>query len=207
MSGNSRKNLVTVIIPVYNQEHWVIRALNSIPKRDDIEIIVIDDGSNDNTWNNLLEYRCKNIEDRNIILLYNEENKGVGYTVNRGYDTASGEYIVLLGSDDYFTNSFEESLEELDGTDLIYFNLVDNTGKIWKVTPKTKDILVGSVKFMRREFIGDTRCPEIRAVEDYYFYQELMKKKPTEKFTNKVIKHYNYPRKGSLSYMHKRGEI
>ena len=47
----------------------------------------------------------------------------------------------------------------------------------------------------------------IRAVEDYYFYQELIKKNPTEKFTNKVIKHYNYPRKGSLSYLHKKGEI
>lgn len=207
MSGNSRKNLVTVIIPVYNQEHWIIRAINSIPKRNDIEIIVIDDGSNDNTWNNLLEYRCKNIEDRNIILLYNEENKGVGYTVNRGYDIASGEYIVLLGSDDYFTDAFEESLEELDGTDLVYFNLVDNTGKIWKVTSKTKDILVGSVKFMRREFIGDTRCPEIRATEDLQFYQELMKKKPTEKYLDKVIKHYNFPRENSLTWLNQRGKI
>lgn len=198
---------LSVIIPVYNQEELVIRALDSIPKRDDIEVIVIDDASIDNTWNNLLEYRKNHFEEINIVLLYNEDNMGVGYTLNKGYDVASGEYIVLLGSDDYFTEEFEESLEELDGTDLIYFNLVDNTGKIWKVTPKTKDILVGSVKFMRREFIGDTRCPEIRAIEDYYFYQELIKKNPTEKFTNKVIKHYNYPRKGSLSYLHKKGEI
>ena len=198
---------LSVIIPVYNQEELVIRALDSIPRRDDIEVIVIDDASIDNTWNSLLEYRKKHFEEINIVLLYNEDNMGVGYTLNKGYDVASGEYIVLLGSDDYFTEEFENSLNELDGTDLIYFNLKDNTGKIWEVTPKTKNILVGSVKFMRRDFIGNTRCPEIRAVEDYYFYQELMKKNPTEKVTNKVIKHYNYPRKGSLSYMHKRGEI
>lgn len=197
---------LSVIIPVYNQEKLVIRALDSIPKRDDIEVIVIDDASIDNTWNNLLEYRKKHFEEINIVLLYNEDNMGVGYTLNKGYDVASGEYIVLLGSDDYFTEEFEKSLNELDGTDLIYFNLKDNTGKIWEVNQKSKNILVGSVKFMRREFIGDTRCPEIRAVEDYYFYQELMEKKPTEKFINKVAKHYNFPRKGSLTYLASKGE-
>lgn len=197
---------LSIIIPVYNQEDLIIRALDSIPTRDDIEIIVIDDKSTDKTVSNLFAYMFHN-DDKNIMLLQNKENKGVGYTVNRGYDTAIGDYVVLLGSDDYFTEEFEGSLKELDGTDLIYFNLEDNIGKEWILNKETKNILVGSVKFMKREFIGNTRNPEIRIAEDYYFYQELMKKKPTEKFTNKVIKHYNYPRKGSLSYMHKRGEI
>ena len=133
--------LLTVIIPVYNQEELVIRALESIPARKDIEIIIIDDGSTDNTWNNLLNYRNDNLGVRDIILLYNKENKGVGYTVNRGYDNAKGKYIVLLGSDDYFEKEFEESLKELDGTDLIYFNLQDNTGHIWKITPKIKEVM------------------------------------------------------------------
>ena len=199
---------LTVIIPVFNQEKLVIRALDSIPIRDDIEIIVIDDCSIDNTWNNLLEYRNKNIGIKDITLLYNEDNKGVGYTVNKGYDNASGEYIVLLGSDDYFTKEFEESLKELDGTDMIYFNLKDNTGSIWKITPKNKNSYVGSVKFMRREFIGDTRCPEIRVIEDAYFHKELMEKKPTEKFLNKVLKHYNFPREGSLTdILLKKGKV
>lgn len=68
---------ISVIIPVYNQQDLVIKAIDSIPKRDDIEIIVIDDGSIDNTWNNLLEYRNKHPEILNLILLYNEGNKGV----------------------------------------------------------------------------------------------------------------------------------
>ena len=155
----------------------------------------------------LLKYRNDKLPTQDIVLLYNEENKGVGYTVNRGYDIAKGKYVVLLGSDDYFTDKFEECLKELDGTDLIYFNLEDNEGNIWEINKQSKEMYVGSVKFMRREFIGETRCPEIRAAEDYYFYQELIKKKPTEKFTNKVIKHYNYPREHSLTWLHKRGEI
>ena len=198
---------LSVIISVYNQEELVIRALNSIPVRDDIEIIVVDDGSTDNTWNNLLKYRKDNAIDKDIILLYNKENKGVGSAVNKGYDNASGEYVVLLGSDDFFTKDFEKGLKQLDGTDLIYFNLIDNNGFIWKVNKETKNVYVGSVKFMRRKFIGDTRCPEIRVEEDLYFYKELMKKKPTEKYLNKVLKHYNFPRKNSLTYLKEKEKI
>ena len=115
---------VSVIIPVWNQENLIIRALESIPARDDIEIIVIDDGSTDDTWNNMVNYRNKNISHQNLVYFYNGENKGVAYTVNRGYDNASGEYVVLLGSDDYFYyDEFQQIMEMLDGTDLVYFNL------------------------------------------------------------------------------------
>lgn len=183
---------VTVIIPVYNQESLVIRALDSIPKRDDIEIIVIDDKSTDDTWLNLLKYAKENPE---VVLLYNDENKGVGYTVNKGFDNARGEYIVLLGSDDYFyKEEFEKVLDELDGTDLVYFNLKSNDNFEWDLNEEKKHIYCGSTKFIRREFLGDTRNPEIRVKEDKYLYEELLKKHPTEKFTHKLIKHYNYPR-------------
>ena len=200
---------VSVIIPVYNQENLIIKAIDSIPKRDDIEIIVIDDGSTDNTWNSLMEYRSNHEYYFNLIFLYNTENKGVAYTVNKGYNYATGEYVVLLGSDDYFnSDKFEEIIEYLDGTDLVYFNLEINNGDIWRLTPKNKTGLCGSVKFMRKDFIGDTRCPEDKkAGEDYYFYKELLKKNPTEKFTDITVKHYNYPREGSLTDLAKKGSI
>lgn len=192
---------VSVIIPVYNQEKLVIKAIDSIPKRDDIEIIVIDDGSTDNTWNNLMKYRSEHEEILNLIYLYNKENKGVSYTLNRGYDVAKGEYIVLLGSDDYFyTDKFEEVMQQLDGTDLVYFNLQINNGDVWRLTPDNKKLWVGSVKFMRRDFVGNTRCFENQKVgEDWFFYQELLSKNPTEIFTNITAKHYNFPRIGSLT--------
>lgn len=200
---------LSVIIPVYNQEELVIKAIESIPKRNDIEIIVIDDGSTDNTWNKLIEYRKNHEEMIDLIYLYNEENKGVAYTVNKGYDNAKGKYIVLLGSDDYFyTDKFEEALKELDGTDLVYFNLQINSGEVWRVTPETKVNLCGSTKFMRKEFIGNTRCPEEKkAGEDYCFYEELLKKKPTEKFTDITLKHYNFPRKDSLTDLLIKGKL
>lgn len=196
---------ITVGIPVYNQKELIIRALDSIPKRDDIEIIVVDDGSEDGTWDSLTSYSDK----RDFILLYNQTNMGVAYTVNKIYDNATGEYIVILGSDDYFyKDKFEECIKQLDGTDLIYFNLKINNGQVWKVDNESKKTYCGSVKFMRREFIGNTRCPEDKkAGEDYYFYQDLLKKNPTEKYTNIVVKHYNFPRENSLSWKATRGEL
>lgn len=199
----------SVIIPCFNQQELVIKAIESIPKRNDIEIIVIDDGSEDNTWDNLIKYRNEHSKLMNLILLYNEQNRGVAFTVNRGYDYAQGEYVVLLGSDDYFyTDKFEETLQLLDGTDLIYFNLQVNNGDVWRLTPENKTQICGSVKFMRKEFIADTRCPEDKkAGEDWYFYQELLKKNPTEKFTDLTVKHYNFPREGSLCNLAAKGEI
>lgn len=186
---------ISVIIPVYNQEVLVLKALDSIPKNDDIEIIVINDCSTDNTLNVLYEYQ----KNRDIIILNNETNRGVGYTVNRGYDIAQGEYIVLLGSDDYFiTEEFNKIYPYLNGTDLVYFNLRINDLTVWRVNEISSRGYVGSVKFMRREFIGNTRCPDKRQAEDFDFFQELLKKNPTEFFTDLTIKHYNFPREGSL---------
>lgn len=191
---------VTVIIPTYNQQDLIIRTLLSIPDRPDIEVIVVDDKSTDTTAKQVeifMEHSTANIR-----LLKNSENKGVGYTTNRGLDAASGEYIVLIGSDDYFyADGFTEAMEELDGTDLVYFNLQLNDGYIWQLNDDTKHGYCGSTKFMRRAFIGNTRNPEMRAREDYYFYKELMAKQPSEKFTGITVKHYNFPREGSLTWV------
>lgn len=96
--------MITAIIPVYNQEKLVIRALNSIPEREDIEVIVVDDGSYDMTFMMVKDYIERS--NKTIVLLDNEANKGVGSAVNKGLDNATGDYIVLLGSDDYFLPNF-----------------------------------------------------------------------------------------------------
>ena len=192
---------LSVIIPVYNQEELVLRAIRSIPCRKDVEIIVIDDFSTDNTLINLRYFQ--NRSDYNLIILANTENHGVGYSINRGLDVAKGEYVVFLGSDDYFVNLNDAIDLVLDGrADLIYFDLEINDGSFLKLNEKSKYDLCGSTKFMRREFIGDTREPDIRQGEDWYFYHDLMAKNPIEIFINHNImyKHYNYPRKGSLTW-------
>lgn len=178
-------------MPLYNQENLFRIGLDSIPARDDIEIIIVDDGSTDNSLNEAREYQLNT--PKNLIILRNLKNMGVAYSVNRGLDVATGEYIVLLGSDgDYFVN-LGIGMEYIDGSDLIYFNFQINSGEFW-------DIVEGSCKFMRREFIGETRVPQLHNCEDNAFFKLLRAKNPTEKHLCKEImyKHYNYPREGSL---------
>lgn len=200
------KYTVSVIIPVWNQQYLITRTLDSIPTRNNVEIIVVDDKSTDSTYKVLMDYK-KIHKDKNIRLLHNMENKGVGFTYNRGLDEATGDYIVRIDSDDYFyPNQFNRIVDkELDGTDMIYYNLEDNTGRILEVNKGNRKGRCGAVKFIRRAFIGNTRCPEIRTAEDKYFNDTLLDKLPTEKFTNRVVYHYNYPRENSLTDLTKRG--
>ena len=196
------KYKVTVIIPAYNSEQFIRGAIESVPDRPDVETIVVNDGSTDQTAVIASSYA-------KVHLINHETNKGVAAAVNTGLDNAKGGYVVLLGSDDYlYTVPFEKLIDELDGTDLVYFDLRTNDGSIFQLTPETKLAYCGSTKFMRKAFIDSVRNDETKkAGEDWFFYLELLKKNPTEKFTGVVAKHYNYPREGSLSWQLQNGLI
>lgn len=198
-----KKIKVSVIIPLYNSEDTIENAINSVPKRNDIEIIVVDDGSTDKSYI-IAKHALKGRKGK----LFHKENGGVSTAINMGLDNSNGEYIVFLGSDDdFYTETFEKAMNCLDGTDLVYFNLKINSGLVWDINEGTKVHFCGSVKFMRREFIGDTREDEtMRSGEDWFFYQDLLKKVPTETFTHLVVKHYNYPRYDSLSWLQRNRE-
>ncbi len=197
---------VTVIIPVWNQEDLIQRAIRSVPDTDDVELIVIDDCSTDRTGERIQEIRK---EGRQFFHFTNQIHMGVAYTVNRGYDYAQGEYVVVLGSDDYFLKfNFLKALYQLDGTDMVYFDLEVNDGTVWHVTQKNRREICGSVKFIRRKFLGASRCPEDKmAGEDKVLNERLLAKDPTEKFTGIRVKHYNFPREGSLSDLARKGII
>ena len=194
---------ITVIMPVYNCADLVERALNSIPASKDIQVVVVNDGSTDNSWHKIVDWHTRNYDK------FNEEteihnwtkNRGVASAVNLGYDRAVGEYVVLLSSDDYFISDFSDVLPFMDGkNDLIYFNIRVNDGSVWSLDEKSKKLYVGSVKFIRREFMGDTRNPDKKWHEDVDFTSQLMAKNPREVFTGLTIKHYNFPREGSLTW-------
>lgn len=199
---------LSVLIPVWNQDELVIRALNSVPRREDLEVVICDDGSTDNTLKNVKSY-AKSHENLRIRVLWNRENKGLGYTKNKLYDNAKGEYVYELDSDDYLiTDEFSKVVDLLDGTDLVFVNLQVNSGEILFLNDQTKHIWVGGAsKFIRREFLGDIRCDEVRVFEDVAVNKGIMEKPHTEKFTGKVVYHYNWPREGSLCWLGSRGLI
>lgn len=190
---------LSVLIPLYNREDTIIRALESIPGRKDIEIIVCDDGSIDGSFDEVLSYREKHIE-KNIVLLYNKRNMGVGYTMNKLYDNATGEYVLPLGSDDYFIhNQLELFIKELNGEDMVYFNMINDENFVYELNKISKDLLVGSTKATKRSFLGNSRCSLKRIGEDKDLYEELQKKNPKEKFTGIILKHYTTNRNDRLS--------
>lgn len=102
---------LSIIIPVYNRETRIIKALDSIPIRDDIEVIVIDDCSTDGTMSVLESY-----DKYPIIVLKNEVNSGPGIARNKGIDKAIGEYVTFLDSDDWLvTDNVSLFLDQYDG--------------------------------------------------------------------------------------------
>ena len=91
----SHKPFFSVIIPVYNQEKLVKHALDSVfaQRMTDYEIIVVNDGSDDNTAKTLEDYNNK-------IIVINQENRGPGNARNTAIAHAHGKYLVFLDSDD-----------------------------------------------------------------------------------------------------------
>ncbi len=100
---------VSIIVPVYNVSQYLSRCLESLINQTlkNIEIIVIDDCSTDNSYQIAKEYEKK---DNRIVLLKNEKNEGVAFTRNRGLEIANGEYIGFVDSDDWVSIDFYEKL-------------------------------------------------------------------------------------------------
>jgi glycosyltransferase involved in cell wall biosynthesis len=195
---------VSVIIPVYNQEELIIRCLDSIPKRDDIEIIVVNDGSTDKTLESLYAYRKKYPK---LQIISYKVNHGVSYARNKAIDKAVGKYIIFIDSDDYIiTDVFNDIVDnDLDFVDIVFYNMIDNEGNEYVVNKYRTMNRVGAFKFILRKFIGDTRFKVgVQRGEDAIFHEALMCKAPTFKCTEKLMYHYNYPRKGSLTDIYQR---
>ena len=99
--------ILSIIIPVYNQEELIKKAINSLPVRDDLEIIVIDDASTDNTVKSV-----ESLERNDIRLITLSTKQSIGYCRNVGLDAAHGEFVFWLDSDDYvYTKEFEDFID------------------------------------------------------------------------------------------------
>lgn len=120
---------VTVVVPVYNASEYLRDCVDSLINQthefSKIEVILINDGSSDNSIEICREYENK----YNNIIVFDNENHGVSYSRNQGIKKAQGKYIALLDSDDFLSktaihnlyNFFENHYEEVD---LITYNLV-----------------------------------------------------------------------------------
>lgn len=121
----------SVIIPHKDSPDLLSRCLSSIPNRDDIEVIVVDDNSN-----NIQAVRCieKECHKKNLTFVYTSKKGGAGYARNQGLKIATGKWLLFADADDYYTNDAFEILEKYRDTDadIIVFkhcSVFSNTGE------------------------------------------------------------------------------
>ena len=108
-------SLISIIIPVYNVEKYLRRCIDSVLGQtyDKLEIILVDDGSTDNSGRICDEYREK---DQRIIVIH-KENGGLSEARNFGIEKRSGEYISFVDSDDWIEGDYVE---------LLYRSIIEN---------------------------------------------------------------------------------
>jgi glycosyltransferase involved in cell wall biosynthesis len=107
------KPLISVVIPAYNHQQFIGAAIDSVLEQtvDDLELIIVDDGSTDNTATVIKAYK-----DKRISYIW-QENQDAYNTINRGMGMAKGQYISILNSDDvYTTDRFEKCLATMEQT-------------------------------------------------------------------------------------------
>ena len=90
---------VSIIVPIYNSAKYLVKCLDSIVNQtyQNLEIILVNDGSTDNSIDIIKNYQEKN----NNIMVYNIENHGQGYARNLGIKNSHGDYVMFIDSDDY----------------------------------------------------------------------------------------------------------
>lgn len=118
---NMNKISYSIIISHYNIPSLLARLLQTIPQRDDIQIIVVDDCSTD-----CLNELCQLKKKYDLVEWYDTgTNGGAGKARNIGLNHAKGKYLIFADSDDYFNLCFEDALDRYKDTDfdIIYFTV------------------------------------------------------------------------------------
>ena len=113
------KDLISVIIPIYKVEKYLEKCIQSIIAQtyNNLDIILVDDGSPDNCGNIIEEYRKKDKRIRTI----HQDNGGLSDARNSGIKIANGKYILCIDSDDWIENNMIE---------VLYKNIIDNNADI-----------------------------------------------------------------------------
>jgi len=136
---------VSVIIPVYNGKNYIKQSINSALNQTfkDVEVIVIDDFSNDGTY----EYVLNEFGNVGKVKIFrNEKNMERSYSRNFGFNVSSGEYIFFLDYDDEWkANYIEETIENFNNFDIVYSiprTFIDKNGNVLRVSKRkySKDI-------------------------------------------------------------------
>lgn len=127
---------ISVIVPVYNGEKWIEQCINGVLSQTytDWELIIVDDGSNDETFHKLENILQVFQNNSHVINVIHKENEGVSSARNIGIEQARGEYIAFIDVDDEIEPTYLENLIKGLGYDMVV------TGFCYGQSPQTTPI-------------------------------------------------------------------
>ena len=205
---------LSVIIPAYNVEKYISECLDSILVTEkDIEVIIVDDGSKDNTLSICEDYSKKDSR----VKVYSKPNGGVSSARNYGLEKVSGDYIIFVDSDDYLFEGWDALMDPLSGDDIYYYNKsikgqpdknmmlryisgvndenICIAGPVWKAY-KSSFLLGNDLKFKLDLINGEDMLFNLEAILlaesyqiidfDYYYYRQTIGQ-TTRRFDDRII--------------------
>ena len=191
---------ITLIVPVYNSEQYIKKCLESILNQTykNYEILVVNDGSKDNSQEIIDEYKNKYPEK---IIAIKQENKGVAVTRNESIKKANGDYIMFIDNDDYIDKDYIESfvneleIEEYDVVIGGYRRPTENNKIIKKMSLKNTEwskfmIMAPWAKIYKKDYLikNNIEFLDNNIGEDVYFNMQALQL--TDKI--KIINYIGY---------------
>lgn len=209
---NKSRPLISVIIPVYNVEKYLSECINSVINQSytNYEILLINDGSTDNSHSICLEYESK----YNNITVFNQQNKGLSAARNKGIETSKGDYIAFIDSDDLIHKDFLKTLiYNIEDSDISICNVqefqnsisidyeINNPLKIetysgkemneFLYLPKLELItIIAPNKLYKKSLWDNNRFPLDRLHEDCFIIYKVIDKATTVKLIDTALYFY-----------------
>lgn len=209
--------MVSILIPVYNTEKFLSKCLDSVLSQtySDLQIVLIDDGSKDASWEICQEYASRDSR----IEAWHQENKGVAETRDNLLKRAKGDYVLFVDSDDWIEADMVEYLSSLAlelGAEMVMCDRVINDIKPSGKEPEVKilaqkeavkdflqhDYFVGALwnkLFKRSALEGLSFHKDIWYGEDALFTWDVLQRVNLIAFSNKQLYHF-YMNEESISH-------
>lgn len=206
--------LVSVITPVYNAEAVIGKTLESIFAQTykNIEIVLVDDCSTDNSKSVIEEYQKEHPE---IVYFKQPTNQGAGAARNKALELAKGQYVAFLDADDlWYSEKIEKQINLLNEKDGAFsytaIEMIDGDGKVVKKKRKVKEqinykfllkntMIATSTVLIDRKKLGDFRMPLRRGGQDYATWLMLLRDGTIAYGINEALEQYRIGNKNSLA--------
>lgn len=198
---------VSIIVPVYNRAAYIRRCIDSISNQTyrNLEIIIVDDGSTDETPN-----ICRTLSEADSRIKYiRKKNEGSGYARNDGINAAQGEFLFFVDSDDFIRNDTIEILVKIayeNQADIVKCGYDRGVNTDFKVKIKNRRIVIKNNvdvfrsreiniavwgKLYRREVLDGIRYPQETLYDDEFFTYRCIYNADKIVIVNDIL-YYNY---------------